>query len=323
MTGRRDHPLDRAAVWTRYWATGAQHSCAGSFGARYDGAFERYWREALGSYPENRRLLDLCTGSGAIPRLIATIWGGKTDWHLDGVDLADIPPASQLGLPADRIRLWPRTSIAQLPFETGSRDTITSQYGVEYGDWSKTLPEVFRVIKPQGEVIWVMHAQASRPVQLARAELAHQTALLAPDGLLACAEAMIPLLARAQTAEGRAQLNQDANALRVRDAFNAAQEALAAALGSSQCPDVVHEARGVVNRALQTGNQEHLPAYRSQLLDAQLRLRELCEAAVDDETLRHLQSQFAERGFQVAVTPIQEQGHLMALGLQAVAQARP
>ncbi|MBH9551720.1 class I SAM-dependent methyltransferase [Inhella gelatinilytica] len=309
--------VDRAAVWSRYWATGAQHSCAGSFGARYDGAFERFWRAALESVSGERRVLDLCTGSGAIPRLIAAVWADDGPWHVDGVDLADVPSVAELALPEARIRLWPRTSITQLPFATASMDLITSQYGVEYGDWAQTLPEVFRVLKPQGQVCWALHAQPARPVQLARSELMHQDALLAPDGLLACAERMLPLLARAQTAKGRAQLDRDPAALNTRDLFNAAQEALAAALASSSCPDVVHEARAVVNQALQTGSAAALVKFRTQVLDAQLRLRELCEAAVSDETLRNLEHAFVDRGFEVRLTPIQERGHLMALGFQA------
>lgn len=310
---------DRPQVWSRYWATGAMHSCHGSFGQRYDGAFETYWRGVADALPPGARMLDLCTGSGALPRLFAALRPADADWRCDGVDLADLPDAGRSGLDARRVRLHPRTSVEALPFEPASFDLVVSQYGVEYSALERAVPELLRVLRPQGRLALVLHHADGLPVRLARAECGHIDDLLAPGGLLDLGAGMQALLMRAQTAQGRAELDRDAAALALRDRFNEAQERIEREIAASPCPDVLHEARQAIVQSFQQGpaGPAHLQAYRQQLKDAHLRLAELVGHALDEAALTALEAQLQAAGRATERQLLDERGQLMAWCLRA------
>ena len=41
----------RIESWSRYWASGALHSCAGSFDGNYAGSLRAFWNEVFSSLP--------------------------------------------------------------------------------------------------------------------------------------------------------------------------------------------------------------------------------------------------------------------------------
>ncbi len=310
---------DRPQVWSRYWATGARHSCHGSFDGQYSGAFESFWSQVAAELPLGARVLDLCTGSGALPRLFASLRRDDAAWRCDGVDLAELPPPKRLGLADSRIRLHARTSAESLPFESACFDLVISQYGLEYCDPALALPESLRVLRPGGRLALVLHHAESLPAELARTEVSHIEGLLAADGLLDMAAGMHALLMRARTAQGRVELDRDPAALRLRDQFNAAQEQIEREIAASRCPDVLHEARQAIMQAFQAGpaGAAQLQSYRQQLQDAQLRLSELVMHALDEAKLSALEAQLQSSGCRTRRALILERGHLMAWSLQA------
>ncbi|WP_374436351.1 class I SAM-dependent methyltransferase [Inhella sp.] len=310
---------DRPQVWSRYWATGALHSCHGSFDQQYGGAFESFWGRVAAALPLGARVLDLCTGSGALPRLFASLRREDAAWRCDGVDLADLPPPGRLGLADSRIHLHSRTSAEALPFDSACFDLVVSQYGLEYCDLALALSESLRVLHRHGRLALVLHHAESLPVRLARTECSHIEGLLATDGLLDLAAGMQTLLMRARTPEGRIALDNDSAALALRDRFNAAQEQIEREIATSSCPDVLHEARQAIMQAFQAGpaGSAQLQAYRQQLQDAQLRLSELVMHALDEAKLSELEAQLQASGRNTQRALLQERGQLMAWSLQA------
>ncbi|MBH9577720.1 class I SAM-dependent methyltransferase [Inhella proteolytica] len=310
---------ERPQVWSRYWATGALHSCHGSFDQQYGGAFVSFWGHVAAELPLGARVLDLCTGSGALPRLFASLRREDGAWRCDGVDLAELPPPDRLGLADSRIHLHSSTSVEALPFDSACFDLVVSQYGLEYCDLALALSESLRVLRRHGRLALVLHHAESLPVRLARAEGSHIQDLLAADGLLDLAAGMQTLLMRARTPQGRMELDRDPAALALRNRFNAAQEQIEREIATSHCPDVLHEARQAIMQAFQEGpaGSARLQAYRQQLQDAQLRLSELVTHAVDEAKLSELEAQLHASGRNTQRALLHERGQLMAWSLLA------
>lgn len=310
----------RQSVWSRHWATGAAHSCAGSYGATYGGAIAAFWRHVCDGTPQGSRLLDIATGSGAIPRLWRT-WRTGDRW--DAVDLAPATPPSLRDAGPD-LRFHGGVRAEALPFDAATFDLVTSQYGLEYGDLGRAVPELLRVRRPSGRVALVMHHVASRPVALARIELAHLDWLEGPEGLLTATAAMVRPVALAATAEGRARLATDAAAEVARTRFNAAQDALARRAQATDGADVLGEVQdavaGVLGLAMQRGEpaaQQALQALAQGLADSRWRLQELRDCALDDAAARALCTGLESAGLRTALAPLHEGPHLMGWTLRA------
>lgn len=313
--------LARQAVWSRHWASGAAHSCAGSYGTTYGGAVAAFWRGVCDRSPAPLRALDIATGSGAIPRL----WRGfRTGDTWDAVDLSPDAPAWMRDA-GPGLHFHGGVLAEALPFADASFDLVTSQYGLEYGDLGRAVPELLRVRRPGGRVAMVLHHAASRPVSLAAVELAHLDWLAGPGGLLRACEAMLGPLARARTPEGRAGLDGDATAEAARARFNAAQDALAArARAAPDGADVLGEVQdavaGVLGSVVQQGEsagRQALQALEQGLGDSRLRLQELRDCALDAAAAQGLCARIAAAGLQAALAPLREGSHLMGWTLRA------
>lgn len=313
----------RQQVWTRYWASGASHSCSTSYGERYGGAIAAFWRTVHDDTPAGSHLLDVATGSGAIPRLWRS-WRGSDAW--DAVDLAASAPLWVAEAGAG-LRFHGAVRAESLPFPAASFDLVTSQYGLEYCDLALAVPEVLRVRAPQGGVAFVLHHAQSRPVALARTELSHLEWALSPDGLLgACADMLGPV-AEAATPQGRERLVHDPAAEAARLRFNAAQAALRERANAPDGADVLGEIRDGVGALLQSTMRQGAVRARAQLdswtlalIDHRVRLEELCTHALDSAAAQALGARFASAGLQADLGTLAEGPHLMGWTLRAVAR---
>ncbi|TNJ33694.1 class I SAM-dependent methyltransferase [Arenimonas terrae] len=330
MSAANDTPADRddrRAVWSRYWAGGALHSCGGSFDGNYSGDIREFWREAFAPLGEGSRLLDIATGNGPIPKLLLTLRPG-VDVHCDAVDLAAVAPAWPAELPEGerrRLQFHPRVEAEALPFADARFDLVVSQYGLEYSQLARSVPELLRVLKSSGRVRLLAHHAASVPVTLAREELRQIDWLRSPAGLLAAAAPMLGPMARAATPEGRAALRGDAVAHSAREAFDRSQSEREARATASSCPDILHETAGWIAQAFQaahTGGEargrEALARIDRMLDDARLRLQELCDHALDEAGARALCDQLGQGGRRSAdAVPLRQEGRLMAWAIRA------
>jgi SAM-dependent methyltransferase len=309
----------RQAVWSRHWSTGATHSCAGSYGKLYGGAIADFWRRVHADTPADARVLDVASGSGAVPRLLRHL-RPDLDCQYEAVDLAFAPPAE---LPW--LKFHAGVAAEALPFDDGSFALVTSQYGVEYGDLDRALPELLRVRRTHGRIALVLHHAGSLPVRLARVELDHLDWLEGPDGLLAASEAMLPMLLQARTQEGRSRLAIEPAAEAIRLRFNAAQDALTArARTQPDGADVLGETQDAVasmlGAALQSGADPAWAArseLRQRLSDGRWRLRELCDCALDEAAARALASRLRQAGLRAEPMLLTEGSHLMGWALYA------
>ena len=313
----------RREVWARYWASGALHSCATSFGPDYGGVIAAFWHDVFDGLRPGQGVLDIATGNGALPRLL---FACRPDVECDAVDLSPVAPiwVAQLA-PAvrQRLRFHGNTAAEALPFADGHFDLIVSQYGFEYCRHDEIVTQVRRVLAPEGRIAMVIHHLGSRPVELARDELAHLDWLQEPDGLLDAAASMVEPMARAATAAGRDALAGDARANAAREHFNGLQRELSQRLVGAICPDVLHEVRQALAQVLATAQRrgeatarDELAQVRRHLDDSRVRLEELIACALDAGTIDSLVERLAPPGATVRVAELREGPWLMGWTLR-------
>ena len=286
----------RRKAWSRYWASGALHSCAGSFAGNYAGAIRRFWEGVFSGLPEQARVLDLCCGNAPLAQLLLELQP-RAATSVDAVDAAALAPEWLQRLPPGqqaRVRIHSGVDAAALPFADAGMDLCTSQYGIEYVG-AAAIAEVRRVLRPGGRFAAVMHHVDALPVRIAGEDLQHIAWLQQPAGLFAATAAMLRPMAASATAEGRARLRDDAAATTARARFNALQAELDGRIAAARWPDVLHDARDACAAALQQARAAGEAAGAAALQEVQegiaelaLRDRELLECALDEPQLRAL-----------------------------------
>jgi SAM-dependent methyltransferase len=267
---------ERRESWSRYWASGALHSCATSFAGNYDDDIGAFWREAFADLDASRRVLDIATGNGPLPKLIADLCPDLPE--IDAVDLAEVRPAWHAGLPAahrERIRFHVGIAAERLPFADGRFDLVTSQYGIEYSDLARSLPEARRVAQPQARLAFVLHHIDALPVRIGRAEIEHLAFLQGEAGLLAAARGFLPWHAQA-AGQGAPRATFDAALKQVHERAQSAHAA-----------DVLHETLVAVIKLAQAAPSlgpaavdSQLAALSQHLADDELRQSELVAHAL-------------------------------------------
>jgi SAM-dependent methyltransferase len=155
--------LSKSWVWDRYWHHDRIASCFDGAGAtNYDECVAAGWRSFFSSLGRNARILDLCTGNGAIALIAAEVGrADATSFSITAVDQAEIDPPSYVARHRDQmrgIRFVGRTNIEDLPFADGSFDAAVSQYGLEYSDVDRAVAAAARVLAPGGVARFVVHA---------------------------------------------------------------------------------------------------------------------------------------------------------------------
>lgn len=176
--------------WTEYWAGGQLTSLPADFAANYDGEIAAFWAAQFDRVPTRGKVLDLCTGNGAVALLAAGYFRARQqDVAVTAVDAAKISPEiiarKHPGLEAEVAAV---TFVDQAPIETlalpsGDFDLVTSQYGIEYCDWAPAAAQAARVVRPAGRLALICHAATSEIVTTMEME-ARDYEALAAQGLL-------------------------------------------------------------------------------------------------------------------------------------------
>ena len=318
----------RRTVWSRYWKQDVLHSLPGSFAGNYEGLVGRFWQQQFEPLDASRRVLDIATGNGAIPQLVCQAC--STDMpRVDAIDLAEVSPdwLTSQPLPCqEALHFHAGVSAEAVPFADESFDLVTSQYGIEYCDAARAVPELARVLKPGGRVAFLLHHRGSRLAEVAREELRLTDWLLQAAGFLDRLDAIVPWVAQASSAEGRERLRVDPAANRAREEFNHAMQALAGEAAASPFPDLLEEARafsaqalGALQGASAADILSRCRDYRESLRDARLRYAELCECAMDEDMMASFAERLAANGLaDIVHAPIRhENGMLMGWTLTA------
>jgi ubiquinone/menaquinone biosynthesis C-methylase UbiE len=152
-----------AKDWSIYWTRPTVTSFGNIFPENYDDAILEFWKTQL--VGEFRHVVDVACGNGALTWIANDILnGGRRQTRITGVDFANISPFRTLqrnkkDYPS--VRFMGNTPAETLPFRDGSIDMVISQYGVEYADLEKTIPELARVLTDAGRMSFVLHDEES------------------------------------------------------------------------------------------------------------------------------------------------------------------
>lgn len=308
---------ERQQAWTRYWQSGALHSCVGSYRGNYGGAVAAFWRTQFAGLDAGMRVLDLGTGNGPLPALALATLGAEKLPHIDAVDLAEPRPPWLSAEPAAtraRIVFHAGVRMESLPFPDGHFNRIVSQYGFEYADTEAAAAEALRVLAPAGAVALVCHHAQSRLVDVAREEVAHIDWLLAEDSVIAAVSTFAPFLALPKSDEGQ----------RASDQFNAAMARMVERAQRSPVPDALHDVAGVVRAVLDAAGRrgagaaaELVARWVEAARDARVRSAELCANALDDDALQKLRAAFERGGLTTAAQALYEGDYLIGWTITA------
>lgn len=311
----------RTEAWSRYWATGALHSCAGSFDGNYGGVIGEWWRQVFDALPPASQVLDLACGNGPLAQLL-TSRRDDPSLHCHAVDLAPLNPPWAAQEP--RVSFRSGTNIEDLPFGIGSFDLVISQYGLEYADLDAAVAEAVRVTRRGGRMCFVLHHAESRPVTLAIEERIQIDWLLGRSGWFPAAQAMLLPMSLAGSPEGAAMLGSDPQMDAVRRQFDACLEALRTRADTSACPDLLLDLHRWTAQSFQASARQGVQAGRRSLDeiralvgDIDTRLGDLLEHALDPAEAQALMDLLASHGAHATLRPLHDHGHLMGWSIDA------
>ncbi|WNO61971.1 class I SAM-dependent methyltransferase [Rheinheimera sp. MMS21-TC3] len=278
---------NRRQAWNSYWLSGLVHSCLGKFVESPDSAINQFWHAQFAKLTAGKRVLDLATGNGALPKLLLN---EIKNIQIDAVDLAQIAPPWLSAENQHNVRFHSGVNMEMLPFSAEEFDLVISQFGLEYANWPQALDDAARVCKHSGSFAFVMHHADSLILQLAKVELQHQQSLLASDGLLEMAKALLPKLATIQAGAA-----PDATAEQARKNYNDALHKVAKSIEQSDVPDLLIESREHIHTILsgRLGAElaqriSLLKSYTQAIRFAELRTTELLACALDQEKVNTL-----------------------------------
>lgn len=143
-------------AWDQYWRDGRLASCGGEGGAAYQAAITEGWRGFFRTLPTGSRILDACTGNGAVAFIaeeVAAECGIR--FEIEAFDGAVITTSQS---PHGMIHFRSRVVAESLPYSDDSFDAVVSQYGLEYSDMQRSLSELARVSVSHGRVRLMSHA---------------------------------------------------------------------------------------------------------------------------------------------------------------------
>lgn len=295
--------------WNRYWSYGNLHSFSQVAGGNYQGAVADFWRARFERLADGSRILDIATGNGAIA-VLALETGDRLSrrFEVHGTDLADIEPGKSVAEPSlagllSRIRFHRRTAAEALPFEDDHFDMACSQFGLEYSDMSRSIPETGRVLKPGGRFSAIMHNRDSTLLRAARQELAQLDFVLDDVKLYLRARNLL----RGMSEEGRSGKGTNGRPgpklQKKQRALQDALEKIRKAAGSSANPNMllgparyVHEIFAALDRSQPKELLGWLDEALRRVKANRDRLLDMSEAARRDADLQGLREYLSQSG---------------------------
>ena len=155
--------------WSLFWQHGHSTTFGDYFKQGYEGAVADWWQTVLNTLPANTVLMDVgCGNCSLLPGMINVGFKGR----YIGVDLARISlnPIAEKGIDESDIDvvLHSETPAEKIPEPDTSVELIASVFGIEYSNLDQSLAEVYRLLKPGGQVCALLHHDDSVVTTMSR-----------------------------------------------------------------------------------------------------------------------------------------------------------
>lgn len=281
------------SIWDQYWQADRLASCLNLDTPNYSADMRAAWGAFFAPLPDGARVLDICTGNGAIAAIaVETGWAEGKTLEVHGVDGAEIEPSRFVTTASETLKaisFHGRTAAEKLPFADGMFDAVVSNYGIEYTARKQSLPEVARVLKPVGRLRFVVHALEGTVMRDTRTAL-EQTAFIEKLRLYALARWAIEAVVASERNPSGAGMEPKlhARALETRDEFQAAIQKLVQQYGGTPDSSVVMSIADVLIHTFSVRAVfsletlvDKIDESRRDMLANRGRLVELSRAAVD------------------------------------------
>lgn len=303
--------LETPSIWDRYWQADRIASCFDVIGCNYDEALLRDWRAFFMSFGHGARLLDLCTGNGAIALVAAEVSATHAkSFHIEAVDSAVIDPTRYVTGETKHlltIQFHAKTSVEALPFPDATFDAVSSQYGIEYADLQGALAEAARVLAPGGRIRLVLHAAEGQAVRRSNGDISDCRHLALKTGLFKAAEKAIRAtwgLGSGQTAPARPDRIRAEKAVgALKAGLEAARERLRGAANPAMYNNVISVLADTFNKRddfpLKT-LLDQVEAMRAEVLAHLGRLEALVAAAKSEADISEITASLSGLGFKDA-----------------------
>lgn len=296
--------------WDQYWQSARVAACDGAEGSNYRESIQSAWRRFLASQGDDRTLVDIATGNGAVPLLARDVaTENNWRWRIVGVDSASIDPPAFLkdaGIDTSGIEFLGNTRAEHLPFPDDSVDIVTSQYGLEYTDMARVVAEVARVQKPGGVFQFVLHAAEGGIVRSAGAEINDCDFLLNDTKLFGVADGLFRAVREVESSERPPTQAQHERCLQAKTEFEEALKLAASRAANTRKPEVFHYAINTIMEMHK--NRAHyeldsmlgkIGAVRDAVRAHRARLRANVDCALSSEQLNDLGTSLETAGMTI------------------------
>jgi ubiquinone/menaquinone biosynthesis C-methylase UbiE len=153
--------------WSSLWTRDTVTTLSSMFPDNYDLTVADFWQQVVTS--GHNRVIDLACGNGALVWLANDFLNkNSARTTITAVDAADIDPFKTLKKDSKEfpmVDFISNTPIENLPFDDCSIDVAISQYGLEYSDLQRSIPELSRVLKPSAKMGFILHNEQSSIVK--------------------------------------------------------------------------------------------------------------------------------------------------------------
>ncbi|WP_070989050.1 class I SAM-dependent methyltransferase [Halofilum ochraceum] len=305
--------------WDRYWAYGNLHSFSQVTQGNYGGDIAAFWREQFAALPDGACIVDVATGNGAVALLaLDTAAATGREFTVHGTDLAAIDPVTQVpdGDVRERlasIHFHPRTPAEALPFADATFDLVCSQFGLEYSDTARSIPELARVLRSGGRAALIVHHGDSSFVRAAREEAQGIDYVLDDARIYLKTRNFLRALAEKRTPGGGAGGTLPPKAAKKRRAVDEAIESIQTAARGQTNPRALLGPLNYVQEVLamtgQVGAKEALgwlEEARQRVVSMRQRLADMQAAACAEEDIAAIERRFDAAGFTAVHTAVFE-----------------
>lgn len=300
LTGDPAANFRKNLIWDAYWHDSRINSDGPDGSPAIEAALAAHWAQATEPLASGASVLDLACGNGFVSLAVvrAAQKSGKVI-SVVGVDAAQINPhryVTQHAALLKPVDFRPLTSMEALPFEAGTFDAVFSQYGIEYGDLTRCVAELSRVLKSGGTAVILAFPAGSSLLERAMKKKKQAQFILDQTKLIDVASVV------AQALHNIESVSADGNTKQYLDRFNIEVEKTMGKFGDTDSDMVVAVVFALQNTLTMRKEMDiakqlaSIANVRQRLTNFIARTDAMARAALGEAALNGLKRRLAEAG---------------------------